>query len=476
MYPWGEGELVGHDGPRKWQAQFFTDLGDRLRRLPSDDYRPIRMAVSSGHDIGKSAALSMVILWGLSTMPDTRIAVTAGTMDQLKKRLWPELSKWHRRALNKNWFDLEAESLASSQDKHRKTWRCDIQVWSKERPESLQGLHNIGKRIIVMFDEASQIPEIIWDSLGESSMTDAGTELIFLATGNPTRNTGRFRSIFGSKAHLWNTRQIDSMTVEGTNKATYQQWIDEYGWDSDYVRVRVRGVFPAASPSQFISGDLVAAARACRAEAHHSDPVIMGVDVAREGDDESVICVRAGLDAVNLGWKCLRVPDTMLLVGHITEMARGLEKRGVKIAQISVDPHNMGIGVVDRLRQLGWPTMAAYNWPDPSDPEFHNPSDRWWSLMREWLKNGAIPPGDEVLADQLTGREMGFDGRSRVSLEKKKDMKARGLSSPDRADALALTFAFPAYAEVAGKPRRDARRVAVYDDGAETENDFDPFQ
>lgn len=433
-FPWKVAGTVLADepGPRPWQREVLEEIGQLLKAGASVQ-EAIQIAVASGHGIGKSALVSWLIMWAMSTRENTRGVVTANTDTQLRTKTWPEVKKWHGLALNGHWFVCESTSL-HARGASDKTWRVDAIPWSEHNTEAFAGLHNKGNRLLVIFDEASAVADKIWE-VTEGAMTDENTELIWCVFGNPTRNTGRFRECFGKRRHRWKCRQVDSRTVPGTNKAQLDKWVEDYGEDSDFVRVRVRGVFPASSPTQFISSDLVERARKRDVPTHATDAVILGVDVAREGDDESVICCRVGLDARSFGMKVLRVADTMDLVGHITRFASDLRARGLNIAHIAVDAHAMGAGVVDRLRQLGWPVMAAYNWPDNSDPEFHNPNDRWWSAVREWLKVGAIPD-DEVLADQLTGREMGFDARNRLSLEKKSHMKERGLGSPDRADAL----------------------------------------
>ena len=462
-FAWGEGELAGCDGPRQWQAEILEHIGERLAAGASVQ-DAVQIAVASGHGIGKSALVAWVILWAMSTHEDTRGVVTANTEAQLRTKTWPELAKWHRLSLNKHWFTFTATALHSTDPEHEKTWRVDAIAWSETRTEAFAGLHNQGRRVLVVFDEASAIPDAIWQ-VTEGALTDESTEIVWCAFGNPTRNTGRFRECFGRLRHRWQTRQIDSRTVEGTNKAQLAKWVEDYGEDSDFVRVRVRGLFPSASPTQFIPSALVEAARKRDVVSHATDPVLLGVDVAREGDDESVIACRVGLDARSFGWKCLRVADTMQLVGHVVAFAQDIQARGLRVAQIAVDAHGMGVGVADRLRELGWPVMHAYNWPDSSDAQYHNPNDKWWAAIRDWLKAGAIPD-DDVLADQLIGREMGFDARGRLSLEKKADMKARGLSSPDRADALAMTFAFPVAPQLPEDQRNTPGRAVT---------DYDPF-
>jgi hypothetical protein len=199
--------------------------------------------------------------------------LTANTDTQLRTKTWPEVSKWFRLAINAHWWTVNATSIVSREKGHERIWRADAIPWSENNTEAFAGLHNKGKRIVVIFDEASAIADKIWE-VTEGALTDEDTEIIWLAFGNPTQNTGRFRECFGKYKHRWKTFQIDSRTVEGTNKEQLDKWIEDYGEDSDFVRIRVRGEFPRAGSSQFIASDAVAAARKYKAEGFEHLPKI----------------------------------------------------------------------------------------------------------------------------------------------------------------------------------------------------------
>jgi len=401
----------------------------------------IQEAVASGHGIGKSAGIAMLLEWALGTCPSARGIVTANTDTQLRTKTWPELAKWHELSLIKDWFRYTATALHSTDPDADKTWRVDAVPWSEHNTEAFAGLHNEGKRIIVVYDESSAISDKIWE-VTEGALTDENTEIIWIAFGNPTRNAGRFRQCFGSLAHRWGHQQIDSRTVEGTNKAQIAKWIEDYGEDSDFVRVRVKGQFPRAGSMQFISSEHVSKAATCEdVSPTLYDPVIMGVDVARFGDDESVITIRRGYNCRMYPATHLRGVDTMQLAGKAASLATEYN-----VDVIFVDGTGIGAGVVDRLRQLGLNVMEVNNGETATraDVEGEHVKDRaaeCWALMRSWLKRGGCIPNDPELMGQLEGREYGYDADNAIKLERKDDMKKRGLSSPDRADSLALTFA-----------------------------------
>jgi hypothetical protein len=288
-------------------------------------------------------------------MVDCRGIVTANTASQLASKTWAELAKWHRLCICRHWFCLTATAIYSTDPEHELTWRFDAIPWSEQRPQAFAGLHNQGRRAVVLFDEASTIANIIWET-AEGALTDANTELLWVACGNPTSATGRFRECFGRFRHRWTCKQIDSRDSKVSNKAQLQQWVDDYGEDSDFVRVRVKGTFPRAASMQFISSERAEAAASSEREAVHDlrDPRIMGVDVARFGDDATVITFRIGRDARSIPSISLRGVDTMTVAARVVE-----EARLHKIDAIFVDGGGVGGGVVDRLQYLRMPRPIA---------------------------------------------------------------------------------------------------------------------
>lgn len=440
-FPWGTGALSGYpDGPDIWQREVLEEIGNRLN-AGSDAGSAIREAVASGHGVGKSALVAWIILWAMSTFPDTRGVITANTEAQLKGKTWAELAKWHRICLCGHWFDCTATALFSLSDGHEKTWRVDMVPWSERNTEAFAGLHNKGRRVLLIFDEASAVPDSIWE-VSEGALTDEGTEIIWCCFGNPTRNTGRFRECFGKFRHRWACRQVDSRTAAMTDKVQLAQWVEDYGEDSDFVRVRVRGEFPRAGDRQFVSSDIVheARGRSLKPDQYNFAPKILGVDVARNGGDQSVITRRQGLAC--LAQRKFRGLDTVTLAGIVAQECRewGADK-------IFVDGIGVGAGVVDALHKiygleyLAVDAVAGATALQPS--RFLNRRAEMWAIMRKWLSEGGAVPDDPELAEQLCGLEYAVTVSGKLKLESKDDMKARGLSSPDCADSLALTFYAP---------------------------------
>ncbi len=436
-FPWGEGELSNFTGPRQWQRDVLVAIANRLQSGEQID-EAIQMATASGHGIGKSALVAWLVLWAVMTRIDTRGVVTANTEKQLITKTWPELAKWHRMCTLRDTFTFTATALYSSDADHEKTWRVDAIPWSLNNTEAFAGLHNQGRRVLVIFDEASAIADEIWE-VTEGALTDADTEILWTVFGNPTRNSGRFRECFGRLRHRWVCAQIDSRTVEGTNPKQLQAWVEDYGEDSDFVRVRVRGVFPRAGVSQFIGMDIVEAAQARKLEfTDPGAPMILGVDIARFGDDQSVIRGRKGRDGRVIRPIKWRGMDTVFSAGKVAEAINLYQPDAVFI-----DGGGVGGGVVDILKNQGFRVIEVnFGATARDERKYANKRAEMWGLARDWLATGTLD-ADQQLADDLAGPDYTFDKDNRVQLEKKADMKARGLSSPDDGDAFCLTFAEP---------------------------------
>jgi len=428
VFDWGVGELEGETGPDKWQTELLTLIGTKTLTITE----AIQIAVRSGHGIGKSALIAWIILWFISTRPHPQIVVTANTSSQLDTKTWRELAKWHKLAINREWFTWTATKFHLNA--HPETWFAAAIPWSKQRAQAFAGTHE--KHILMLFDEASEIEDIIWET-AEGAMTTEGA--MWIAFGNPTQNTGRFSECFKKYRHRWITREIDSRTAKKANITQIQKWIDDYGEDSDFVRVRVTGQEPRSGSLQFIPNDIVEAAMGrsiAKHEVIHQAKVI-SVDIARFGDDQSVICKRQGL----MVWPLLkfRKIDSMTLASRIHQEAELWGADGILL-----DMGNIGAAVYDYLTvKLGrkdvigvWFGSTATN-----DKKYFNKRAEMWGDVLEALNAGLCLPEDKELRDDLISPQYGFDNKERIQLEKKEDMKSRGIASPDSGDAVAISYA-----------------------------------
>jgi len=433
-YPWGQGELSTSPGPRKWQADILSQMGAHLQN-PYTRHQPARFAVASGKGIGKSALVAMIINWGMSTCEDCKIVVTANTGTQLATKTVPEVHKWTRLSINRHWWDAKATSVTVLEKGHEREWRTDFIPWSKENMEAFSGLHNQGKRLIVIFDEASGIHDTIWANT-EGTLTDEHTEIFWIVFGNPTRPQGRFRECFGKFRNVWKTFQIDARTVEGTNHEEQARQVEAHGEDSYHVRIWIRGEFPLVGSDQFIPPDAVAAARKAKAESYESLPKILACDVARFGDDQTVIGYRQGRQTVIL--EKLRGKDTVFVAERVIHWREQENPQAIVI-----DGDGLGAGVVDQImhRGFGKELFEFHGGVTANETnKYFNRRSEMWGMLREWLPNAAIPD-DPELADDLAGPLYDYNAKGQLCLEQKDDMKLRGLASPDCGDMLAMTFA-----------------------------------
>lgn len=465
VFPWGEegSALEGETGPRDWQADFLREWGEQIKQrgfVGLDPVDPIQMARASGHGIGKSALSAWIILFIMNTRPNCKGVVTANTNDQLRTKTWGELAKWHNLSVTKHLFTYRnvKGGMCIFNNDHPDTWRVDALTCREENSEAFAGLHAATSTPFYLFDEASNIPEKIWE-VAHGGLTDG--EPMWFVFGNPTRNSGSFRQCFGRNRHLWITGQIDSRDVKGTNKKLFETWAASYGEDSDFFRVRVKGVFPRSAVRQLIPENLIddAMGKHLEKSTYYFAPRVLGVDVARYGDDKSTCYLRQGLASKKLNeWRGI---DTMHLAGLIAQY----EDRFATVATF-VDETGLGAGVIDRLRQLGHDPIPVNFSSASNRKECKNKRAQMWCQMRDWLKAGGVISDDNDLRDDLVNQEFFFDAANKIQLVKKADMKKLGLASPDDGDGLALTFAEEVY-----QPTEKEEFVGTKNKFAKTEYD-----
>ncbi len=458
MFPWGDDGPLKDETLEDWQVAELDEIGKRLRAGVDDENKyigqAIQKAVASGNGIGKSALIAILILWALSTFEDAQGVVTANTQTQLKTKTWPRLSTWYNLFLARHLFVYTATSIYSADPIHQATWRVDAIPWSKTSPESFAGLHNKGRRVFVAFDESSAIPDVIWDTT-DGAFTDANTEMLWIAFGNPTRNTGRFYDCFHKYKHRWpGSRQVDSRTVRLTNKDKIKQWIEDYGEDSDYVRVHVRGVFPRVGDRQFISPELAEEARVRGLSMHPKSqehmPKIITLDSAWTGVDEIVCGMRQG-NAFKILWVQAKNDDDVALARRLAQTEDEMKADAVFIDfAFGTGVFSVGKSIMNRKWQL-----VQFGGASLAKDKYLNKRAEMYGLARQWLKDGGALQDDARLIEELCAAEEIFRDDGIIQLEAKADIKERLGFSPGRADALALTFAMPV------KPKTDADRLGL---------------
>ena len=452
--------------PERWQRTVMTHIGDQLSaNMRLSKFDPIQVAVASGNTIGKTALLSWLILWSLTTFEDCLGVVTAGTEPQIRTRLWGELSKWFHQLPDELRAQFELTATALFHRQHERTWRIDGRPWSERNQEAFSGLHNFQKRVIVIYDECSMIAEPIWRAT-DGMLNDAETQVLWLVFGNPLRLDGRFPQCFpgGRFAGMWKSFHVDSRTVSLSNKESLNEKIAYYGPESNYVRSHILGLFPTASTSQLIPLDVVETATLRDTFVHPTDATIIGADVASgHGEDSSVIYIRKGLDGRTHAPRKFPNLDPLQFAYKVAAAAKEFNADA-----IFVDAGGVGEGTAAKLRELGLTPHSVYFGSKADNAgslvRCANKRSECWTKMAEWLKAGAIP-NDEQLKAELIGPEYSENAQG-IVLERKEDMRARGLGSPDVADALSLTFAVPIFSQQLSFAGRGDHLV---------QSEYDPF-
>lgn len=424
------------------ESLFDIELTDQQKDLVrSSNGQSARVAVSSCTGSGKSAVCSMLVFIYLMLLPDCRILVTSPSFNQLVRVFSSELDKWYRKMPDQfqSLFKLTREKVEYIGASRYNNF-CNLVTASVENKESLQGGH--ADNYVIIADEASGISQEAFDILLGTLSTGKGGR--FIQVSNPVRSSGRFYEIFMNDdiGEGWSRMFFSAFDSPNVNP----EWIKEmgrtYGEDSDLYRMRVLGKFPRVGVSQFISGDTVEMCiqNQLSFPSYHNYPKVMGVDIARFGDDATSFVIRQGPKLLDI--QTHKGLDTMEVASRVAEY-NALHQ----CSMIYIDSIGIGAGTYDRLKQLGLPVKEVVVSGKSTEPNvYSNLRAQLWGKMKQWLENGADLPHsvrekDSNLAAQLTTMEYGYNNKMQIQLMSKKDLKRMGHPSPDIADALSFTWA-----------------------------------
>lgn len=426
--------------PDKWQAEALNDIAISSK-----------VAIKSGQGVGKTSMEAVALLWFLCCFPFPRIVATAPTKQQLHDVLWSEVSKWQSHS------PLLSEILKWTKTyiymrNYEKRWFAVARTATK--PENMQGFHEDNMLFIV--DEASGVADVIMEAvLG----TLSGKNNKLLMCGNPTRTSGTFFDAFNADRAIYKCHTVSSADSSRTNKENIQSLIRKYGEDSNVVRVRVKGEFPKQEDDVFIPLSLI---EQCGSKLYelpddlYSPNVILGVDVARFGDDETIIYRNAKGKlkmVVNRHGQ-----DLMATTGDIVVEYRKILKEFPEFKgriYVNIDDTGLGGGVTDRLREVKREESLTRLFVIPINAaekietdtkvgkdaaeHYNNLTTHMWACLKELFGNKEIEIEDEPNTfAQLTSRKYFMASNGKIQLESKDEMKKRGLGSPDRGDAVAL--------------------------------------
>jgi hypothetical protein len=444
LFPWGDGVLSGVE-PEEWQLKLARSVSDRLRAGAKRPADLVEAVVISGRGVGKTAFCAWVSLWWLLTRVNCKGVITANTGDQIQTKTWPEIGKWLSMLPKEIAVFVNKTATRLSCTLQPDQWFLSQQTWSEERPEAMQGEHS--DHGICIMDEASAMPQAIWDAVAGGLNTGHN---LWLSFGNPTRPDGPFIDAQAQKGVI--AMRVDSMEVKrsSVNKDLMRRWVEQWGDDSDFCRINIHGLPPRSGVNQFIPSWLIETARqrVIDEDAYSCFPRVLGVDVAGSGVDATVITRRQGPWLPPQPCRQVRGVDVVELADVIQE-----ERRLYRAKTSFVDGVGIGAGTCAALKRLGEPFInvgaagsrvkaqraAAY---DGGIAEAANLPTLLWARMRDWLRDGgSLYNAPKELLAELGGRQFYTTGQGRtpglIMLEPKDSMR----KSPDFADSLAMTFA-----------------------------------
>lgn len=409
------------DPPEPWQSEASALVAGQDR-----------VAIRSGHGVGKSAWLARRIIWWGSTRNPWKVGCTAPSSSTMFDALWSELAKWHQK--------MPAELRALFE------WRADYFLYlanpavcyavaktaRRETPEALAGLHS--ENMLFVIDEASGVDEIVFET-ARGAMSTLGAKTIM--TGNPTRLSGYFFDAFHKNRQHWARMQVSAHESTRANKVELAAWSEEYGQESNFYRVRALGEFPTAEDDVIIPLHMVESA-VNRDVAQVSSEEIWGLDVSRAGVDLCALAKRRG-NILPEPVKTWRSDDAMVSVGKVANEYRDAK---VKPLQICVDSIGIGAPVADRLAELGLPIVCV------NVSESHSSNDRYlrlrdemWERAREWFYGRDVRiTNDEAFIGEISLVKWKPTSNGKMKVVTKAEMKKDINKSPDRSEAFCFTF------------------------------------
>lgn len=435
--------------PVEWQDKLLHALPDNLR-----------ITIRSGHGVGKSTIIAIIILWFLVTHYPCKIPCTAPSSTQLRDVLWAEIAKWKDKMIPALANQIEMNSEQVWVKGLRATSVAMARTARKERPEAFQGIHS--KNVLFLVDEASGIDEKIFEA-GEGALSTEGARLILI--GNPTRTSGTFYRSHHQDRHNFFCMHVSCVEAPHVSRKFIEEMKRKYGEYSDIYRYRVLGEFPKGSLQSVISLEYLESAVNREVETNPADDIIWGVDVARQGKDRSALSKRQGNRKLE-HTKWWQHPDTMLVAGEIISEYRqaiallqttGIEHRPRKI---NIDCIGYGAGVSDRMREVfkeeGWDkfteivdvSVAMNCTTDEAARDYWRLRDQLWFASRDWFQGKmfgevSIPDEPDFIAE-MSSVQYKPHSSGKLIVASKEEMKEEldGLS-PDLGDSWNLTLYVP---------------------------------
>jgi len=418
-------EVIGMD-PDDWQCELLQSVADPKIR---------RVSCRSGHGVGKSSAVAMAAIWHVLMRVPSKTVVTAPTSAQLFDACFAEMKNIAKRL--KPPFDdlLEIKSDRIELKSAPESTFISCRTSRQEQPEALAGVHS--PSTLLLADESSGIPESVFEAASGSM---SGIHATTVLTGNPTRNTGFFYDTHNRLKENWHTMHVSCVDSNRVSDDFINDMKNRYGEDSPAYHVRVLGNFPPSESDTVVPVSLIDHAMKNDVKIHEDTVSIWALDVARQGNDSSVLCKRQGPVIHPLTvWNNL---DLMQLTGAVKAEYDAVSS-SKKPVEIIVDSVGLGAGVLDRLRELGLPARGLNVSERSVQRETYiNLRAELWFKCKAWLEGMDVKiPHDDRLWAELAAPRYHFTSSGKIQVESKEAMKKRGIQSPDRADAVCLSLA-----------------------------------
>lgn len=444
--------------PDEWQME-------ALEAFPNSP----RLAMKACKGPGKTSVLAWLGWNFMMTRPHARVGAMSISGDNLKANLWTELAVWRSQApLLQHAFDMTTTEIFARD--HRETWKLEARRWAQDAtPEqigiALAGLH--GKYVMWLMDESGSYPKAILPTC-EAIFAGNPIEAHVVQAGNATSIEGPLYHACTTARAMWKLIEItgdpDDPKRSPRIPVEYaRDQIRQYGRDNPWVKINIFGEFPSGGINTLITLDECEAAmkRSYREHDIEAFARILGVDVADEGDDASVMFPRQGLVAFK--------PTTWRNLDGIQGAGAVARKWADWDADACFVDNTGGFGAswIDNLKLLGRIAIKVHYAGEPNDRRYANKRAEMYFLACQWIKDGGqLPPDCPELIAALTRTSYSHQ-KDRLLLQPKKLVKELLGYSPDHADAFVQTFAQP----VSAKPKAHRRqRPAIAVPG-----DYDPF-
>jgi phage terminase large subunit len=406
-----------------------------------------RTAMKASKGVGKTAILAMACWWFLATRVDAKVAATSISWDNLADGLWAEMAKWQGKSkfLQENF--VWTKTRISNKD-NPENWFMSARTWSKsssqdQQANTLAGLH--ADNIMFVLDESGGIPSAVMAAAEAALANDMEehTDAKIIQAGNPTHLSGPLYEASVRDRKMWHVIEISSDPENPKRSPRVSiQWaneqIEKYGRDNPWVLVNVFGQFPPASLNALFGYEEVrlAMSRKVNKEDYIYSQKRIGVDVARSGEDATVLFPRQGLVAFK--------PVVMRGARNTEVASRVIAAKYKWNGEVEyVDgTGGFGGGVIDIMLQRGHSPQEIHFSSKATDPRYANKRAEMYFRAAEWVKRGGCLPKDDDLLRELPVIEYTFDSKGRLLIEPKEEIKSKlAGASPDKSDAFVLTFA-----------------------------------